>query len=52
MVHHSKFWENHFRNNLTKERNNWDQLPQLSKQEKEILLYSIKAWQLGETSEG
>jgi len=52
MLHPSKFWENHFRHNLTKQRIDWQLTPQLTREEKETLLYSIKAWQLGETSEG
>ncbi len=52
MLHHSKFWEQHFIQNATKHRVNWEQKPQLSEEQKQALLYSIKAWQLGETSEG
>lgn len=52
MLHQSKFWENHFRHNLTKQRIDWNLRQQLTREEKETLLYSIKAWQLGETSEG
>ena len=52
MIHHSNFWENHFRENLAKQRINWDLFPELTEEEKNALLYSLKAWQLGETSEG
>ncbi len=52
MLHHSKFWEQHFIQNASKQRVNWQQQPQLTKEQKQTLLYSIKAWQLGETSEG
>ena len=52
MVHNSLFWQEHFRLNLTKKRIDWNLKPTLSAEEKIALLYSIKAWQLGETSEG
>ena len=52
MIHHSTFWENHFKENLTHQRIDWTISPQLTNEEKESLVYSIKAWQLGETSEG
>jgi hypothetical protein len=52
MLHNSLFWQNHFRHNLTKQRINWNQEAKLSDTEKQTLLYSIKAWQLGETSDG
>lgn len=52
MIHSSLFWKNHFQNNLTKKRIDWDIPPTLSHEEKERILYSLKAWQLGETSDG
>ena len=52
MIHTSLFWKNHFENNLTKLRIDWSQLPEISGIEKENILYSLKAWQLGETSDG
>ncbi|MFT5780324.1 MAG: hypothetical protein ACI837_003286 [Crocinitomicaceae bacterium] len=52
MIHSSHFWKNHFRENLTVKRVNWEQEPTLSETQKEQLLYSLKAWQLGETSDG
>lgn len=52
MIHSSFFWKNHFQNNLTKQRVNWETLPQITEEEKASILYSLKAWQLGETSEG
>jgi len=52
MIHSSLFWENHFKENLTKQRVDWSINPSLSLTEKENILYSLQAWQLGETSEG
>jgi hypothetical protein len=52
MIHSSSFWQNHFENNLTKQRINWAVQPAISNQEKGEILYSLKAWQLGETSDG
>ncbi len=52
MIHHSKFWEMHFIQNATKQRIDWEIKAALTSDGKEALLYSIKAWQLGETSEG
>ena len=46
------FWINHFRQNLTRERINWHLTPSLSKSEEREVLPSLKAWQLGETSDG
>lgn len=52
MIHSSKFWKNHFKNNLTINRIDWSQTPKLDKKEKDKIIYSLKAWQLGETSDG
>lgn len=52
MIHSSYFWKLHFRDNLTKQRVDWNLKPCITKEEKENILYSLKAWQLGETSEG
>ncbi len=52
MIHTSYFWKIHFRDNLAKQRVDWDIQPAITKEEKENILYSLKAWQLGETSEG
>ena len=52
MLHSSYFWKLHFRDNLTKQRVDWSIQPAITKQEKDNILYSLKAWQLGETSEG
>lgn len=52
MIHTSTFWENHFRQNLTVQRVDWSLHPTLTPKERETILYSLKAWQLGETSDG
>jgi hypothetical protein len=52
MLHNSHFWQDHFRHNLTKQRINWEEKPTMNFEEKKALLCSLKAWQLGETSEG
>jgi hypothetical protein len=51
-MHNSAFWKSHFRQNLTVERVNWDIAPNITEKEKAEILYSLKAWQLGETSDG
>jgi hypothetical protein len=52
MIHSSTFWKDHFTENLKHQRINWEQPAHLSEGEKKSLLYSLKAWQLGETSDG
>ena len=52
MIHTSLFWKNHFEQNLTHKRIDWDISPSITQQEKDQILYSLKAWQLGETSDG
>jgi len=52
MLHTSLYWKNHFRHNLTKKRIDWKLKPEITDEEKQHILYSLKAWQLGETSEG
>jgi hypothetical protein len=51
-MHSSKFWQNHFRNNLLIQRVDWSIPPSITEEEKAQILYSLKAWQLGETSYG
>ena len=48
----SSYWKSHFRNNLTQKRIDWSQTPCLTKAEQESILPSLRAWQLGETSDG
>jgi len=52
MLHTSLYWKNHFLHNLTKKRIDWKLKPEITAEEKRNILYSLKAWQLGETSEG
>ncbi|HEY0977297.1 MAG TPA: ferritin-like domain-containing protein [Flavobacteriales bacterium] len=52
MIHTSAFWKQHFQHNLTLQRIDFDQQPQVSDTERRKILYSLKAWQLGETSDG
>jgi hypothetical protein len=52
MIKSSAYWKNHFENNLTRQRVNWSVKPSITKAQKENILYSLKAWQLGETSDG
>ena len=52
MIHSSAFWVNHYKNNLLNKRINWDIKPSITDHEKKQILYSLKAWQLGETSDG
>lgn len=51
-MHTSAFWKNHFEKNLEKKRVHWDCPPDISAEEKKDILYSLQAWQLGETSDG
>lgn len=51
-MHSSHFWKNHFEENLKKQRVDWSVAPKITEAEKSAILYSLKAWQLGETSEG
>ncbi len=51
-MHDSTFWYDHFTVNLKKQRINWTLTPTITEAEKEAILYSLKAWQLGETSDG
>lgn len=52
MVHTSLFWKNHFQKNQTAQRVDWQIRPSITEEEKKPILYSLKAWQLGETSDG
>lgn len=52
MIHNSQFWIDHYQENLTKQRVDWSIDPLLSPAERASILYSLKAWQLGETSDG
>jgi len=51
-MHTSLYWLQYFSHNLTVKRIDWNTSPQLTKQEREIILKPLQAWQLGETSDG
>lgn len=51
-MYNSIDWINYFSRNLKHQRIDWSITPKLSKQERKNILYSLQAWQLGETSEG
>ena len=48
----SQKWIGHFKVNLTQQRVNWDLVPTISEKEISVILHSMQAWQLGETSDG
>lgn len=48
----SKEWIGHFKSNATSKRINWKLVPEIKAGEMQIILHSLQAWQLGETSEG
>lgn len=52
MLHSSAFWKYHFQHNLTVQRVDWSSAPRITPAEQQAILYSLKAWQLGETSDG
>ena len=51
-LHSSAYWYHHFKKNIKIQRVNWLQVPQITLKEQAIVLKSIQAWQLGETSDG
>jgi len=48
----SKTWIEHFNSNSKLQRINWQLKPSITNVEKKNILPSLKAWQLGETSDG
>lgn len=48
----TKEWVAYFHNNATQKRIDWRIEPKVTKHEREVIVKSLKAWQLGETSEG
>lgn len=52
MIKSSTYWKTHFENNLQQQRIDWAVEPTITQEQKNVLLYSIRAWQLGETGEG
>lgn len=45
-------WFNYFTKNLQQQRINWETKPTITQQQISAIIPSLKAWQLGETSEG
>ena len=52
MIHSSEFWVDHYQQNAQQHRVNWNTKPTITETEKQQIIYSLKAWQLGETSDG
>ena len=48
----SRQWIGHFRQNLQIKRIDWSISPQLTETERKVIVQSVQAWQLGETSDG
>jgi hypothetical protein len=48
----SQYWINHFKANALEKRIDWNIAPRLTAEEISVILPSIQAWQLAETSEG
>ena len=48
----SKNWIAYFKNNAEVQRVNWNLSPTITEQEMAVILPSLQAWQLGETSDG
>lgn len=51
-MHTSKYWIGHFNENARHKRVNWNLAPSIIQDEIDVVLPSLQAWQLGETSEG
>jgi hypothetical protein len=51
-MHTSYYWIGHFKENARHKRVNWNLAPTITQDEIEVILPSLQAWQLGETSEG
>lgn len=51
-MHNSEYWVRYFSQNLQQQRIDWDIFPCLTITERQNILKSLQAWQLGETSDG
>jgi len=51
-THSSTYWKNYFSQNSKIKRVDWNLKPEITNEEREKILKSLQAWQLGETSEG
>lgn len=48
----SQYWQQHFTKNLLVKRIDWNSKPSITEIQKQTILRSLQAWQLGETSDG
>src|ERR1700730_12785296 len=48
----SNYWIEHFKANTLQKRISWNKSPSITQDEIAVILPSLQAWQLGETSEG
>jgi hypothetical protein len=51
-MHTSNYWVQYFTDNARHKRINWNLAPSITQDEIAVILPSLQAWQLGETSEG
>ncbi|CAN5445382.1 hypothetical protein BH09BAC6_BH09BAC6_26980 [soil metagenome] len=51
-MHTSNYWIGHFKANALQQRVDWEQASAITPKETAVILASLQAWQLGETSEG
>jgi len=51
-VQTSQQWIHHFKQNLQLKRIDWSIPPRLTEKERQRIIHSVQAWQLGETSDG
>jgi hypothetical protein len=51
-MHTSNYWVQYFTDNVRHKRINWNLAPSITQDEIAVILPSLQAWQLGETSEG
>lgn len=51
-MHTSNKWIQHFKSNAKEQRVDWNLVPVISETEIAVILSSLQAWQLGETSDG
>ena len=51
-MHTSNYWIGHFKENANQKRVDWNTMPAITADEIALVLPSLQAWQLGETSEG
>ncbi len=49
-MHTSSYWIGHFKENANQKRVNWNVKPGITDHEIAVILPSLQAWQVGETS--